>query len=379
MKEYDSDHSPIMVEDPSDLTQALQSITHNLPAADTIFSSAGDDVVFGDAARMYLHGKEVTLATYVAAMLGTVPSTKEVLDYVHEHAEEINANLVVNTDDKNPDQPDALLGGTGNDVLFGQGGDDLLIGDGSDAASGSGAQDTLDLLIERYDLTPQGDNTSVTTQQIVDAIHDDSDNLSTWLEGLENGGAAGADKADGNDILFGGSGNDVIFGMGGDDFIDGGSGRDTIYAGSGNDIIVYDSNDYLVSGGSGIDFMVSDDSKLTMDTLLGGGQNSNEGPIVDSIEVLITGTDALSLTSLEQMAEKYGITINGSSLELKKDLWTVDGDGYRFTGDLDSDGTPDDLFLQVNRKTDAHVSVELVSSDDIAEAMQRAEIEHSNG
>ena len=379
LKEYDSDHSPIMVEDPSDLTQALQSITHNLPAADTIFSSAGDDVVFGDAARMYLHGKEVTLATYVAAMLGTVPSTKEVLDYVHEHAEEINANLVVNTDDKNPDQPDALLGGTGNDVLFGQGGDDLLIGDGSDAASGSGAQDTLDLLIERYDLTPQGDNTSVTTQQIVDAIHDDSDNLSTWLEGLENGGAAGADKADGNDILFGGSGDDVIFGMGGDDFIDGGSGRDTIYAGSGNDIIVYDSNDYLVSGGSGIDFMVSDDSKLTMDTLLGGGQNGNGGPIVDSIEVLITGTDALSLTSLEQMAEKYGITINGSSLELKNDLWTVDGDGYRFTGDLDSDGTPDDLFLQVNSKTDAHVSVELVSSDDIAEAMQRAEIEHSNG
>ena len=375
LKEYDSDHSPIMVEDPSDLTQALQSITHNLPAADTIFSSAGDDVVFGDAARMYLHGKEVTLATYVAAMLGTVPSTKEVLDYVHEHAEEINANLVVNTDDKNPDQPDALLGGTGNDVLFGQGGDDLLIGDGSDAASGSGAQDTLDLLIERYDLTPQGDNTSVTTQQIVDAIHDDSGNLSTWLEGLENGGAAGADKADGNDILFGGSGDDVIFGMGGDDFIDGGSGRDTIYAGSGNDIIVYDSNDYLVSGGSGIDFMVSNDNTLTMDRLLGGGQDGNEGPIVDSIEVLITGTDALSLTSLEQMAEKYGITINGNSLELKNDLWTEDGDGYRFIGGQD-DG---ELFLQVNSKTDAHVSVELVSSDNIAEAMQRAEIEHSNG
>ena len=379
LKEYDSGKSPIMVKDPSDLTQALQSVTHNLPAADTIFASAGDDVVFGDAARMSLHGKEVTLAAYVAAMIGAMPSTKDVLDYVHEHAEEINANLVVNTDDKNPDQPDALLGGTGNDVLFGQGGDDLLIGDGSDAASGSGAQDTLDLLIERYDLTPQGDNTSVTTQQIVDAIRDDSDNLSTWLEGLENGGAAGADKADGNDILFGGSGDDVIFGMGGDDFIDGGSGRDTIYAGSGNDIIVYDSNDYLVSGGSGIDFMVSDDRALTLNTLLRGGKNGNEGPIVDSIEVLITGTDALSLTSLEQMAEKYGITINGSSLELKNDLWTVDGDGYRFTGGLDSDGTPDDLFLQVNSKTDAQVSVELVSSDDIAEAMQRAEIEHSNG
>ncbi|WP_300646310.1 VWA domain-containing protein [uncultured Desulfovibrio sp.] len=369
-----SEEGAQIISSPDELEQALDVENHNAPKADTIFSSAGDDVVFGDAARMYLHGKEVTLATYVAAMLGTVPSTKEVLDYVHEHAEEINANLVVNTDDENPDQPDALLGGTGNDVLFGQGGDDLLIGDGSDAASGSGAQDTLDLLIERYDLTPQGDNTSVTTQQIVDAIHN-SDDLSTWLEDLENGGAAGADKADGNDILFGGSGDDVIFGMGGDDFIDGGSDRDTIYAGSGNDIIVYDSNDYLVSGGSGIDFMVSDDSKLTMGTLLSGGQDGNGGPIVDSIEVLITGTDALSLTSLEQMAEKYGITINGNSLELKNNLWTEDGDGYRFIGGQDGS----ELFLQVNSKTDAHVSVELVSSDDIAEAMQRAEIEHSNG
>lgn len=350
-----------MVEDPSDLTQALQSVTHNLPAADTIFASAGDDVVFGDAARMYLHGKEVTLATYVAAMLGTVPSTKEVLDYVHEHAEEINANLVVNTDDKNPDQPDALLGGTGNDVLFGQGGDDLLIGDGSDAASGSGAQDTLDLLIERYDLTPQGDNTSVTTQQIVDAIRadDNSDDLSTWLEDLENGGAAGADKADGNDILFGGSGDDVIFGMGGDDFIDGGSGRDTIYAGSGNDIIVYDSNDYLVSGGSGIDFMVSDDSTLSLKTLLQETGEGN-GPIVDRIEVLLKGDAALSLTSIQELADKYGITLGTNpdgqeTLTLDMSKWaesTPAGDTHVFTS---SDGQ---LTLETNLQHDSGASSE---------------------
>ena len=62
---------------------------------------------------------------------------------------------------------------------------------------------------------------------------------------------------DGDDILLGGDGDELIFGGSGDDFIDGGEGRDTIYAGDGNDIIVYDSNDYLVSGGSGIDFMVS--------------------------------------------------------------------------------------------------------------------------
>ena len=120
--------------------------------------------------------------------------------------------------------------------------------------------------------------------------------------------------------------------MGGDDFIDGGSGRDTIYAGSGNDIIVYDSNDYLVSGGSGIDFMVSDDSKLTMDTLLGGGQNSNEGPIVDSIEVLITGTDALSLTSLEADGREVRYHYQRQQPESRKTISDRDGDGYRFTG-----------------------------------------------
>ena len=113
---------------------------------------------------------------------------------------------------------------------------------------------------------------------------------------------------DDDDILLGGDGDEQIFGGSGDDYIDGGEGRDTIYAGDGNDIIVYDKADYLVSGGSGIDFMVSADSTLTMDTLLSGGKDGHEGPIVDSIEVLITGKDALSLTSLDQLAKDYGIS-----------------------------------------------------------------------
>ena len=122
--------------------------------------------------------------------------------------------------------------------------------------------------------------------------------------------------------------------------------------------------------------MVSDDSGLTLDTLLSGGKDGKGGPIVDSIEVLITGTNALSLTSLEQMAEEYGISINDNKLELNNNFWTQAGNGYRFTGGQDDGG---ELFLQVNSQTDAQVSVELVPSDDIAEAVQRAEIEHSNG
>lgn len=243
---------------------------------------------------------------------------------------------------------DTIYGGGGHDGLYGGTGDDLLVGDDK--------PENLD---------------DVTVEGIKGLVEDDG--LDAFIKSVE-----GTD-ADGDDRLFGGTGDDVLLGMGGDDFLDGGTGEDAIFGGAGNDIIVYDKADYLVSGGSGIDFMVSDDSTLTLTTLLSGGKDGHEGPIVDSIEVLITGKDALSLTSLEQMAKDYGISITGSSLKLNDDLWTQEGNGYRFTGDPDNGSTPDELFMQVNNDTDARVSVELVPSDDIAEAVQRAEIEHSNG
>ena len=250
---------------------------------------------------------------------------------------------------------DTITGSKADDVIYGQEGNDLLVGD---APSGSGEGSTVDSI----------EGTTVASIKGMD-----SEDLDAFIQSVE-----GTD-ADGDDRLFGGTGDDVLLGMGGDDYIDGGAGEDAIFGGRGNDIIVYDSNDYLVSGGSGIDFMVSDDSTLTLTTLLSGGKDGHEGPIVDSIEVLITGKDALSLTSLEQMAKEYGISITGSSLKLNDDLWTQEGNGYRFTGDPDNGSTPDELFMQVNNDTDARVSVELVPSDDIAEAVQRAEIEHSNG
>ena len=293
---------------------------------------------------------------------------------------------------------DTLEGGTGNDRLYGEAGTDTLQGgDGLDILVGGDGSDKLDggagndVLIG----DGQGDLQSVIADTVnAETFRDFLDlkspgELESYMAQFEtaNDGKDTLEGGDGNDLLFGmggddilrgGDGNDLLFGGSGNDFLDGGEGRDTIYAGDGNDIIVYDSNDYLVSGGSGIDFMVSDDSTLSLTKLLQGTGDGN-GPIVDSIEVLITGKDALSLTSLEQMAKDYGISINGSSLELDSTLWAKADNGYRFTGDLDNDRPPDDLFLQVNSQTDAQVSVELVPSDDIAEAVQRAEIEHSNG
>lgn len=180
---------------------------------------------------------------------------------------------------------------------------------------------------------------------------------------------------DDDDILLGGDGDEQIFGGSGDDYIDGGEGRDTIYAGDGNDIIVYDKADYLVSGGSGIDFMVSADSTLTMDTLLSGGKDGHEGPIVDSIEVLITGKDALSLTSIQELADKYGIELGTNpdgqeTLTLDMGKWTEQADGsYDFHGGAEEGG----LTLETNLQHDS-----TTSSDNGEMAQQVFILEHTN-
>ncbi|MEQ2654844.1 VCBS domain-containing protein [Desulfovibrio piger] len=226
---------------------------------------------------------------------------------------------------------DVITGSSASDTIYGQEGDDLLVGD---APSGSGEGSTV------------GSIEDTTVDSIKKMSIDDLDAFIQSVEGTD---------ADGDDRLFGGTGDDVLLGMGGDDYIDGGAGEDAIFGGRGNDIIVYDSNDYLVSGGSGIDFMVSDNSTLTLTTLLSGGKDGHEGPIVDSIEVLLKGDAALSLTSIQELADKYGITLGTNdagqeTLTLDMSKWTAQQDGsYDFKGDAD-------LTLETNLQQDSGAS-----------------------
>ena len=220
---------------------------------------------------------------------------------------------------------DTIIGSQADDVIYGQEGNDLLVGD---APSESGEGSTVDSIED------------TTVASIKEMSPDD---LDAFIDSVEN------PDADGNDQLFGGAGNDVLLGMGGDDYLDGGAGEDAIFGGSGNDIIVYDKADYLVSGGSGIDFMVSTDSELTMKALL-GGTGDGDGPIVKGIEVLLKGEDALSLTSLDQLAKDYGITL-GTNAEGKETLtldmskWTEQEDGiYAFNDGAEEGG----LTLETN-------------------------------
>ena len=245
---------------------------------------------------------------------------------------------------------DTITGSKADDVIYGQEGNDLLVGD---APSGSGEGSTV------------GSIEGTTVDSIMKMSPDD---LEAFIQSVE-----GTD-ADGDDRLFGGTGDDVLLGMGGDDYIDGGEGSDAIFGGRGNDIIVYDSNDYLVSGGSGIDFMVSDDTNLRLNSLL---DNSVGGkPLVSGIEVLLKGDAALSLTSIQELADKYGITLGTNpdgqeTLTLDMSKWagsTSAGDTHVFTS---SDGQ---LTLETNLTP-------VEASDPASEAVQQQvfTLEHGNG
>ena len=200
---------------------------------------------------------------------------------------------------------DIITGSSADDVIFGQEGDDFLVGDGT--------------------------SESVTETTVSEIKEMNSEALDSFIQSVE-----GSDS-DGNDQLFGGTGDDVLLGMGGDDYLDGGAGEDVLLAGSGNDIIVYDGNDYLIDGGSGIDFMVSTEEGLSLDKLLTeSGRDGNSGPIVNDVEVLITGKDALSLTSMDQLATDYGITIADETLTLDMTKWHDNGNGtFDYKGDVD--------------------------------------------
>ena len=356
-----SPHNATIINNANELYDAIASSTVTKPVSDTIFANKGDDVVFGDTAQFSVDGAIVSLAEYVKAQLGFNPSTADVIDYVREHPEEIGSALVPNANEGKPDMPDALIGGEGNDVMYGQGGNDLLIGDGSNT---SDADDTLHQLADHLGVVvPEGGH--IPPASLSDAIlnlgHDsaklheladwsekhleNSSDGDDWLFGGEGNdvlfglggndhlyGGSGDDVlfgGSGNDHLYGGSGNDILFGGSGDDYLDGGEGRDILFGGSGNDIIKYDSTDFLVDGGDGIDFLITDNKNLTLDDLL-RNTDPNNGPIVQNVEVLISGDHALSLTDTAAL-KQYGIVLglDGDKETLTlTDAWIQQDDAF---------------------------------------------------
>ena len=373
------------------------------PAADdVILGGRGNDMLFGDALNAdylleagytwagkekYIQGSSWDIIqAYLAATLGYPPTEADIAKFISQNAGKLGLTDSI-TDDTGSVRGgnDTLLGGSGDDIIYGQGGDDLLFGDGSDTATSGTSIETLNALDTL--LTDAGAEAGDSYAERIRNLGtsetpDQPSELDRFIDSLE--GTGGIEKdTDGNDqlfggagddMIFGGAGDDMIFGGAGDDFIDGGEGRDTIFGGSGNDIIVYDSNDYLVSGGSGIDFMVSDDTTLTLDGLL--SNTGSDKPLVSGIEVLLKGEDALSLTSIKDLADRYGITLGvneaGEETLQLDDRWAKQDDGsYDFNGGAEADGG---LTLETNLTP-------VETSDPASEAVQQQvfTLEHSNG
>ena len=277
--------------------------------------TAGDDALFGEGIAEQVVEKDIFLADIRK-------DHQEIAEQIDQMA---NASAA---------SPDILEGGAGDDILFGGAGDDVLVGDGADVDALRAALGNLG------ELDAQA---LAALEQAEESLEAGSDGNDILYGGLGNdllyggggndylNGGSGADilaggsgndtllGGEGDDVLLGGSGDDLLeggegadklFGGSGNDFLDGGMGKDYLYGGDGDDLIIYDPTDYLIDGGDGIDFILAGgDADVSLDKLLNEGNGENGMPIVNDVEVLIKGVDTASLTSMDMLAEKFGLRL----------------------------------------------------------------------
>ena len=200
------------------------------------------------------------------------------------------------------DDPNILIGTTGDDVINGLGGDDVLLGlAGADQLFGGRGNDLFqggaghDVITggTGSDTVDYGDKT-IDFQIFLDVGQADvkgSAGFEDRLFSIEN-----ARGGSGNDVIIGNLLGNTLFGGNGDDNIQAGAGNDRIYGGAGNDGMNPGSleggagND-TIFGGSGNDFLSGDDiahpEVIGTDKLDGGSGNDQltGGPGAD----LLTG------------------------------------------------------------------------------------------
>ena len=343
----------------AELTAALGTIAANTVSDDFIDASQSDtlvNIIYGDVMNTdgmgsgknpgsgyqvfkdekwseehitsYIHDNAVALGSETLLAKGDQGGYETYYRDVYGDIYKLDGNSLVAKEDL--EETFFISRSGGNDTIFGtQTGDSIFGQEGNDILFGDGNPETLTSL--KTQLSIDGKDASA----ISDAIEGSAENKEALSELNE---VVEGDAKDGDDQLFGGSGNDLLFGMGGDDYLVGGEGKDILFGGAGNDIVVYDKDDFMVSGGTGIDFMVSNEENLSLDSLLTesgrpkeGEYVRNEGPIVEGIDVLITGKNAESLTNMDQLAKDYGITLDTNdqgqeTLTLDMDKWSkVDG------------------------------------------------------
>jgi VCBS repeat-containing protein len=209
---------------------------------------------------------------------------------------------------------DAIAGNAGNDQLAGAAGNDVLTGDaGADTLDGGTGEDSVNGGTENDRVVVSGGNDilnggagtdmldlSAAGTGLTFAFATGSDiiaNLTGFglgtivyssFEGVIGSGFDDSFTGSGSsDSLAGGAGDDALNGANGNDTLDGGSGADTMTGGSGNDTFVVDvSGDVVVEAAAGgtdtvstaIDYALGTDLEtliLTGSAILGTGNAAN--------------------------------------------------------------------------------------------------------
>ncbi len=359
-------------------------INSHLPHAvdDVVASGAGDDILFGDAiapGEAFLNAEkkfdsgcvESANVAALAALAGLGEDANanpaKIAAKIWNNSDEIAGEL--DRDDSNPGGSDTLIGGADNDLLYGMNGNDVLFGDGDNTSP-----EQLAGIIGSL----QKGNVDAKADALVTAMKEitgeNSQKFDLLGKAIDEKFSDDAEK-DGNDKLYGGNGDDVLLGMGGDDrlmggagddylfggagndYLDGGAGKDYLNGGAGSDLLVYDAEDYLIDGGNNIDFLLTDKDNVSLGTL----EN------VRNVEILLKGEGAMSLTRMEELAEKYGIEMSadGNSLTLtmgETNGWTAKDDGTYIHHDENGEV---DLTMET-----ANLTVRESDSDEAAQAAQ---------
>jgi parallel beta-helix repeat protein len=166
---------------------------------------------------------------------------------------------------------DFIDAGPGNDRIYGLGGADTIFGlDGDDFIDGGANGDFIDGGLGDDDLRGGFGNDLIHGQAGFDDIDGGRDNDILFGEDDDDRIHAGGG---GINIIFGGAGDDFLEGSDeGRDGIDGGPGRDYIFGYGANDVLAGGADDDIIDGGAGDDIIQGGPGR---DVLLGGADHDS--------------------------------------------------------------------------------------------------------
>ncbi len=227
----------------------------NIQSDSFAFTNEGNDIIVGG---LTLGELETAIGINWPQSFDFDAATKQaiIMEYIRQNPEVLlNENL--DSTGKSQNDPDAIVSGAGDDMIYGQEGDDIIISDND-----------IDMLDNLSDLLHGRNTDEFTAQSLAESDYNSHaelvQNLGDEIRMLPTNSEESFDLGDlanylgkqelledGDDLIFGGTGDDIIIALDGDDVIDAGDGNDIIFAGSGDDLIYAGAGDDIIFAGSG--------------------------------------------------------------------------------------------------------------------------------